>query len=199
MEANLQLSPEIDPDEADNSTYPHLEAVKRVLWYIKGSLDLGIHYVANNKPLLGYEGYSDSDWGSDVNTLRSTMGYLFKLAGGAISWSSCLQPQVEAVFLHSLLTELGLDTSLPLRLLGDNQGAIALTQNPVFHARTKHLRMLEHFVREHVRNGEILVTYIPTHDMVADIFTKPLPRVIFQRHCDTIGVRRISGQEQGGC
>ncbi|SCZ92859.1 BZ3500_MvSof-1268-A1-R1_C063g00304 [Microbotryum saponariae] len=150
----------------------HLEAVKRVLWYIKGSLDLGIHYVANKQTLAGIRGYSDSDWGSDVNTLRSTMGYLFKLAGGAISWSSCLQPQVVC--------------------------AIALTQNPVFHARTKHLRMLEHFVREHVRNGEILVTYIPTHDMVADIFTKPLPRVIFQRHCDTIGVRRISGQEQGG-
>ncbi|SGY60591.1 BQ5605_C007g04452 [Microbotryum silenes-dioicae] len=171
--------------------------------------------MANNEPLLGYEGYSDSDWGSDVNTSRSTMGYLFKLAGGAISWSSRLQPRVacssteaeylglshaakEAVFLRSLLTKLGLDTSLPLCLLGDNQGTIALTQNPVFHARTKHLRMLEHFVREHVRNGEISVTYIPTHDMVADIFTKPLPRAIFQRHCDAIGLRRISSQEQGG-
>ncbi|SGY49801.1 BQ5605_C001g00820 [Microbotryum silenes-dioicae] len=218
MKANLQLLPEIDPDEADNSTYSgaaHLEAVKRVLRYIKGLLDLGIHYVANNEPLLGYEGYSDLDWGSDVNTLRSTMGYLFKLAGGVISWSSRLQPQVacssteakylgllhaakEAVFLRSLLTELGLDTLSPLCLLGDNQGAIALTQNPVFHARTKHLCMLEHFVWEHVRNGEISVTYIPTHDMVADIFTKPLPRAIFQRHCDAIGLRQISGQEQGG-
>ncbi|SGY11633.1 BQ5605_C096g13092 [Microbotryum silenes-dioicae] len=194
----------------------HLEAAKRVLRYIKGSLDLGIHYTRTSAPLLGYEGYSDSDWGSDIQTSRSTMGYLFKLAGGAISWSSRLQPRVacssteaeylglshaakEAVFLRSLLTELGLDTSSPLRLLGDNQGAIALTQNPVFHARTKHLRMLEHFVREHVRNGEISVTYIPTHDMVADIFTKPLPRVVFQRHCDAIGLRRISGQEQGGC
>ncbi|SGY38360.1 BQ5605_C003g02007 [Microbotryum silenes-dioicae] len=193
----------------------HLEAAKRVLRYIKGSLDLGIHYTRTSAPLLGYEGYSDSDWGSDIQTSRSTMGYLFKLAGGAISWSSRLQPRVacssteaeylglshaakEAVFLRSLLTELGLDTSSPLRLLGDNQGAIALTQNPVFHARTKHLRMLEHFVREHVRNGEISVTYIPTHDMVADIFTKPLPRVVFQRHCDAIGLRRISGQEQGG-
>ncbi|SGZ07892.1 BQ5605_C030g10749 [Microbotryum silenes-dioicae] len=193
----------------------HLEAAKRVLRYIKGSLDLGIHYTRTSAPLLGYKGYSDSDWGSDMQTSRSTMGYLFKLAGGAISWSSRLQPRVacssteaeylglshaakEAVFLRSLLTELGLDTSSPLRLLGDNQGAIALTQNPVFHARTKHLRMLEHFVREHVRNGEISVTYIPTHDMVADIFTKPLPRVVFQRHCDAIGLRRISGQEQGG-
>ncbi|SCV73073.1 BQ2448_6998 [Microbotryum intermedium] len=123
------------------------------------------------------------------------MGYLFKLAGGAISWSSRLQPRVacssteaeflglshaakEAVFLRSLLTELGLDTF-----------------GPCSH---HHLRMLEHFVREHVRNGEITVTYIPTHDMVADIFTKPLPRVVFQRHCDAIGLRRISGQEQGG-
>ncbi|SGY12569.1 BQ5605_C011g06542 [Microbotryum silenes-dioicae] len=143
------------------------------------------------------------------------MGYLFKLAGGVILWSSRLQPQVacssteaeylgllhaakEAVFLCLLLTELGLDTLSPLRLLGDNQGAIALTQNPVFHARTKHLRMLEHFVWEHIQNGEISVTYIPTHDMVADIFTKPLPRAIFQRNCDAIGVWRISGQEQGG-
>ncbi|SGY11774.1 BQ5605_C011g06268 [Microbotryum silenes-dioicae] len=191
MEANLQLSPEPDTDSADNAIYRSMI----------GS--------------LMYAGYSDSDWGSDIQTSRSTMGYLFKLAGGAISWSSRLQPRVacssteaeylglshaakEAVFLRSLLTKLGLDTSSPLRLLGDNQGAIALTQNPVFHARTKHLRMLEHFVREHVRNGEISVTYIPTHDMVADIFTKPLPRVVFQRHCDAIGLRRISGQEQGG-
>ncbi|SDA00183.1 BZ3501_MvSof-1269-A2-R1_Chr2-2g04470 [Microbotryum saponariae] len=228
MEANLQLLPKIDPDEADNSTYcsmigslmyavvatqpnlahtvgylsrfvgkagaAHLEAVKRVLRYIKGSLDLGIHYVANNEPLLGYEGYSDSDWGSDVNTSRSMMGYLFKLS----EYLGLLHAAKEAVFLRSLLTELGLDTSSPLRLLGDNQGAIALTQNPVFHARTKHLCMLEHFVREHVWNGEISVSYIPTHDMVANIFTKPLPRATFQRHCDAIGLWQISGQEQGG-
>ncbi|SGY27406.1 BQ5605_C129g13358 [Microbotryum silenes-dioicae] len=127
----------------------HLEAAKRVLRYIKGSLDLGIHYTRTSAPLLGYEGYSDSDWGSDIQTSRSTMGYLFKLAACSSTEAEYLglsHAAKEAVFLRSLLTEL----------------AIALTQNPVFHARTKHLRMLEHFVREHVRNGEISVTYIPT-------------------------------------
>ncbi|SCZ91574.1 BZ3500_MvSof-1268-A1-R1_Chr1-2g01499 [Microbotryum saponariae] len=209
MEANLQLLPEIDPDEPDNSTYRSM--IGSLMYAVVATQPDLAHTVGYLFRFVGKVGAAHLE--AVKHVLRYIKGSLN--SGGAILWSFRLQPRVacssteaeylgllhaakEAVFLCSLLTELGLDTSSPRRLLGDNQGAIALTQNPVFHARTKHLRMLEHFVREHVRNGEISVTYIPTHDMVANIFTKPLPRVIFQRHCDAIGLRRISGQEQGG-
>lgn len=187
----------------------HWVAVKRVLRYIKATLDTGIRYGKTSAPLLGYSGYSDSDWAACINTSRSTMGYVFVLAGGPVSWSSRQQPRVttssteaeylglshsskESCFLKNFLGELGFDVSKPIRLYGDNQGAIALTKNPVFHERTKHLRLVEHFVRERVRDGDITVEYIPTTDMLADMFTKPLGRVLFERHCKALGIVQVS-------
>ncbi|SGY12313.1 BQ5605_C011g06462 [Microbotryum silenes-dioicae] len=76
----------------------------------------------------------------------------------------------------------------PIELKGDNQGAIALTKNPVFHDRTKHLRLTEHFVREWVREGDIVVNYLPTAEMLADMFTKVLPRPALEQHRAAIGM-----------
>ncbi|GAA6025248.1 hypothetical protein JCM10207_006239 [Rhodosporidiobolus poonsookiae] len=119
------------PDES------HWSAVVRVCQYIKGTLDYGLEYSPNDAPLTGFEAYSDSDWGACVNTARSTMGYAFVLASGAVSWSSKLQ-------------------SPPLRpraltLLGDNQGANALSRDPQFHDRTRHLRLTNIAERDKLR------------------------------------------------
>lgn len=73
---------------------PLVSAIQNVLRYIKGTLDVGIYYSNNNKELSGFSGYSDSDWGADVDTSRSTMGFIFLLIGGPISWSSKVQPRV---------------------------------------------------------------------------------------------------------
>ncbi|GAA6001769.1 Ty1/Copia family ribonuclease HI, partial [Rhodotorula paludigena] len=98
------------------------------------------------------------------------MGFAFVLAGGAVSWLSNLQLRVtassteaeylglfhaakEGMFLAQLLGELGIGSPFPARLFGDNQGASALSRNPQFHDRTRHLRLTEHFVRGMVQQG----------------------------------------------
>jgi len=70
----------------------------------------------------------------------------------------------------------------------DNQGAIALTKNPQYHARTKHIEIQYHFIRQHVESDTIELTYCPTHEMTADIFTKPLPRPQFTKHVLALGL-----------
>ena len=70
----------------------------------------------------------------------------------------------------------------------DNQGAIALTKNPRYHARTKHIDIQYHFLGEDIESGSIQLTYYPTHEMVADIFTKPLPRPLFEKHVLGLGL-----------
>ncbi|SCV72786.1 BQ2448_4323 [Microbotryum intermedium] len=194
----------------------HWAAVVKILRYIKGTLELGIVYKAKHDSLVGYVGYSDSDWGSCINTSRSTMGHVFKLADGPISWSSRIQSRVatssteaeyiglthasrECQFLRNLLEELGITIRGPIELKGDNQGAIALTKNPVFHDRTKHLRLTEHFVRERVREGDIVVDYLPTAEMLADMFTKALTRPALEKHRAAIGmgiIRRDSRSQK---
>ena len=72
----------------------------------------------------------------------------------------------------------------------DNQGAIALTRNPEYHARKKHIDIQYHFIRQHVESGTIQLTYCPTHEMTADIFTKPLPRLQFEKHFSGLGLAK---------
>ncbi|GAA5879069.1 hypothetical protein JCM8547_006022, partial [Rhodosporidiobolus lusitaniae] len=107
------------------------------------------------------------------------MGYMFVLAGGAVSWSCKLQPRVatlsteaeylglshtskEAVHLGQILAKLGQAFSGPVVLLGNNQGANALSCDPKFHNRTRHLRLTEHFVRKQVEQGSLCMDYIPS-------------------------------------
>ncbi|SCZ88451.1 BZ3500_MvSof-1268-A1-R1_Chr2-1g04419 [Microbotryum saponariae] len=178
-------------------------AVKHAFRYRAGTLSHGLRYSRGDPaPVIGY---SDCNWGACVLSSKSTMGYAFLYAGGAISWSSRLQSRVadstcdaeylalshagkEAIFLRQLFGELGLPSSAPTLVLGDNQGANALTKNPVFHARTRHIRLREHFVRDMVALGDIAVQYINTADMTADIFTKALARDLFARHRGRLGI-----------
>jgi len=101
------------------------------------------------------------------------------MGNGAISWKTKKQTSValssveaeymamcqaakEAVWLTGLLEDLGLDLRSPLIVYGDNQGALALTQNPVFHPRSKHIAIQYHFTRELVQTGQLVVKYTPT-------------------------------------
>ncbi|SGY91350.1 BQ5605_C038g11660 [Microbotryum silenes-dioicae] len=154
-------------------------AVKHAFHYLAGTLSYGLRYARGDPvPLLGY---SDCNWGA------------------AVSWSSRLQSRVadstcdteylalshagkEAIFLRQLFGELGLPSLQPVLIYGDNQGANTLTKNPVFHARTRHIRLRKHFVRDMVSLGNITVQYINTGEMTADIFTKALSCDLFARH-----------------
>jgi|SRR5579871_5521089 len=194
---------------AANPTDNHISAVKRILRYLKGTLNYELVFRGSVSPLVGY---TDADWAGDKDTRRSTSGYTFNIGSGAISWSSKRQPTValstceaeymaqtqaakEAIWLKGLLVELSdmhnneLNPSAVI-LYGDNQGAIALAKNPVFHGRTKHIDIQHHFVREKVDSGDICLEYIPTEQQIADGLTKPLPRDRFEAFRKALGVEQ---------
>ena len=172
----------------------HLTAVKRVFRYLKGTVKLHLQYETSEKDM---EGYSDADWAADAEDRRSTSGNVFIMSNGAISWASQKQPTValstaeaeyialclatqECVWLRQLNKDLRIDCSSPTTIHEDNQGTIAMSKNPVLHKRTKHIDIKFHFVREKIHDKTINLKYCPTHEMVADIFTKPLPRGQFE-------------------
>ncbi|KAJ0742843.1 putative RNA-directed DNA polymerase [Helianthus annuus] len=181
-------------------TENHWAAVKRILCYLKGTVNYGLLFRHNT----GYQlqafsdanwtstltAFSDSDWAGCPIDRRSTGGYAIYLGSNLISWSAKKQRTVsrssteseykaiadtvaELIWLKSLLRELGLDSKAPT-LWCDNLGATYLSANPVFHARTKHVEVDYHFVREQVTQGELDIKFISTDDQIADIFTKPL-------------------------
>ncbi|CAN1849719.1 Retrovirus-related Pol polyprotein from transposon TNT 1-94 [Linum perenne] len=170
-----------------NPKKPHLEAAKRILRYVKGTINHGILYKKGGNTELS--GYCDADYAGDLDTRRSTTGYVFSLGSGPISWCSKRQPTValstteaeynssamatqECVWLIQLLKDLGQQVNYSVSLLCDNQSALRLVDNPVFHARTKHVEVQYHFVREKVLQGYIDMKYINTEDQLADMFTK---------------------------
>jgi hypothetical protein len=173
-----------------NPTTQHQTAVKRVFRYLRGSVNLRLTFRGD---LTFLAGYTDADWAGDRNTRRSTSGYIFNVGSGAISWSSKRQPTValstceaeyigqthaakEAIWLKALIDQLNPENASPMATIiyGDNQGAIALAKNPQFHARTKHIDLQHHFIREKINEGKIELKYVPTAEQVADGLTKPL-------------------------
>jgi transposase InsO family protein len=185
----------------------HRKALKHLLRYLRGTIDQRITYVGTSnvadQPTL--EGYCDSDWGQHPDDRRSVTGYVFKLAGGAISWQSKKQKTValstveaeymatthackEAIWWRSYLTALGHDMSGPTVLRSDSQGSIALAKNPDHHARTKHIDVQYHFIRQHVASRTIDLQYIGTADMAADILTKALERVAHEKGRQLLGM-----------
>src|SRR5579862_9604022 len=178
----------------NNPSSIHMHAAKRVLRYLQGTSTLGITY---RPPPLKLQGYSDANWAGDMDTRRSTTGYIVMLNNGAIAWKSHRQPTValstmeseymaltdttkELKWIRSLLAELGYSNGKsddePTELFSDNQGAIALAKNPVSHSRAKHIDIRHHFVREAIQDRIIWVQYIPTAEMTADSLTKALGR-----------------------
>lgn len=136
--------------------------------------------------------FFDADWPSCPDDGRSTSGYCTYLGGNLVSWSSkkrgvvarfstkskyCALAHVttEIIWLQALLIELGHSSSTKVVIWCDNQSAAALASNLVFHQRTKHIETNNHFVRDKVLQGAIDIWFVPTHDQVADIFTKPVP------------------------
>ncbi|XP_019155792.1 PREDICTED: uncharacterized protein LOC109152546 [Ipomoea nil] len=184
-------------------TTEHWGLVKRVLRYIKGTLDYGLQLTPSSTS--GIHAFSDSDWAGCPIDRKSTSGFAVFLGTNLISWLSKKQRTVarssteaeykaladvsaEVTRVVSLLRELGLYSGGPATLWCDNLGATYLCANPVFHARTKHVEIDYHFVRDKVASGEFVVNYVSTTDQLADIFTKPLSTPRFTALRDKLNV-----------
>ncbi|XP_062179617.1 uncharacterized mitochondrial protein AtMg00810-like [Phragmites australis] len=171
---------------------PHLSALKRILRYIRGTLDLGLHIQRSAKDDLVV--YSDADWAGCPNTRKSTSGYAVFLGDNLVSWSSKRQNTVsrssaEATWLRQLLHELHSPPSKATMVYCDNVSAVYLLSNPVQHQRTKHVEIDLHFVREKVAVGAIRVLHVPMTSQYADIFTKGLPSPVFTEFGSNLNVR----------
>jgi len=170
----------------------HWKAVKHLMRYVKGTVDVKLTYGPSSSGEL-FTSFSDADFGGCKKSGKSTSGYLIKVGTGAVSWRSKLQPIValstteaeyiaaveagkEMIWMHNILSEFGYKPSLPSKLRVDNQSAMNVAKNPEHHGRMKHLDLRFHWLREKVEAGLISLSYIPTAEMPADILTKGLPR-----------------------
>lgn len=178
---------------AQNPNTSHYNAVKRIFRYLAGSTDLGVTYGTTDQGLIGY---TDADWCGCRDTRKSTGAYLFLLYGGPISWCSKRQQTValssteaeymaetqatkEAIWLRCFLTEIGVFHDDVVVIRADNNGAMDLARNPEFHARTKHIDIQYHFVREAIDRHLVDFEFVPTAEQAADGLTKALPAVKF--------------------
>jgi hypothetical protein len=179
----------------------HWYAAVGILNYLKTTSTLKLRLGGS----LNVSGYSDSDWAEDRDDRRSTSAYTYRIGDGAISWKSRKQATVslssteaeykalsdsckEGLWLRHLLTELHLCPSDPIPVHVDNEGAEALARNPKHHARTKHIHARYHFIRECIADNTISLLHVSTTDMLADMLTKPLARVLLEKHCLMFGI-----------
>ena len=171
----------------ENLGKEHWKAVKWILRYLRGSSDECLCFGASN-PIL--KGYTDSDMAGDLDNRKSTTGYLFTFSGGAISWQSKLQKCValstteaeyiatteagkEIIWLKQFLQELGLNR-MEYIVYCDSQSAIDLSKNSMYHARTKHIDVRYHWIREKVENELFHVKKKNTSENPTDILTKTI-------------------------
>ncbi|CAL9013560.1 unnamed protein product [Prunus brigantina] len=178
-------------------TEAHFDLVKRILRYIQGTIQYGIHFTTGPWHL---QAYSDADWAGDLNTRRSTTGFVIFLGNNPISWQSKKQGSVsrssteaeyralantaaDLAWIRQVLLDLKVCLPEPPTISCDNLSALALSSNPIYHSRIKHLDIDFHFVRERVQRNDLTVQYIPTEEQLADVFTKGLHSPVFLSHC----------------
>ncbi len=182
-------------------TVEHWEAALGIVRYLVGTADYGLTFGGSNETFVGY---CDADYAGDLDSRRSTTGYVFLMFGGAVSWSSRLQPMVavstvEAEYLSAgqavkealWLRKLGANLILNLghvQIYCDNQGAIQLLNHPIASQRSKHIDVIHHFARERVARKEINFVFCKTKDMKADILTKALAPSKFKKCRKMIGI-----------
>lgn len=179
----------------NDPTEDHLEGLKKVFRYVNGTIDYGSTYGGETN----FHGFSDAAFVDDKDTGRSTSGYIFKLCGSAITWSSRRQGFVttstteaeyvatteaakEAIWLSTLLVDLGHKPGATT-LYCDNQGAIALANISRSTGRTKHFTVRHHFIRECLAAGTIEIKYVSTHSQLADALTKPVALDLLKVFC----------------
>ncbi|KAK6160534.1 hypothetical protein DH2020_003915 [Rehmannia glutinosa] len=184
----------------------HMTAAKRILRYLKGFQEVGLWYPKEG----GFKliGYSDSNYAGCRVDRKSTSGTCQMLGNRLVSWfskkkNSIATSTVEAeyiaagscckqvLWMRQQLRDYDVEEK-EILILCDNTSAIAITQNPVFHSRTKHIDVRYHFIRDHIEEKDITLEYISTDKQLADIFTKPLCESRFEELKHDLGLIELS-------
>jgi len=189
----------------------HLQAAKRILRYLKGTIDYGIFYKKNgNKQLIAF---TDSDYAGDIEDRKNTSDYVFILSGGAVSWSSKKQPIVtlstteaefvaaaacacQAIWMRRILEKLNHEQEGCTTLMCDNSSTIKLSRNPIMHGRNKHIDVRFHFLRDLTRDKIIELVHCGSQDQVVDLLdllTKPIKLQTFVKLQEQLGVCMMPG------
>lgn len=199
---NLALSVSILSSTQHNYREEEWKAVKRVLRYIKYVSNQYIEYGTSDRIYAS----SDASYAMEPEA-RSRGGWFMHIYGGPVSWhckkqtvtaQSSMEAEVitlnsaakEAVWLVRLLLDMQTDVpTFTLKIKEDNQASINWTKNPVFHSKSKHILVKYHYIRELWDANKISLDWTPTAEMEADMHTKPLSRVLLERHCRGAGLK----------
>ncbi|KAE8995982.1 hypothetical protein PR002_g19461 [Phytophthora rubi] len=174
----------------ENPGQQHWNAAVRVLRYLKSTRQHGIIYQGGTHSVT-LKAYSDADWGTNLDDRRSVSGVMVMIGNAPVVFKSKFQRTValssaeaeymalslcvqEVLWTRAMLTDMGTLQRNATTIWEDNQGAIALAQNAGYHARTKHVDIRHHFIRENVKRGTVKVEYVDTKNQLADILTKAL-------------------------
>lgn len=185
-------------------TEEHWVHLKRVLRYIRGTLDLGLEFRGSNEaPVM--EAFCDADWANDPIDRRSLTGYVFRVHGCTVGWLTRKQSTVSlssteaelvalsvtvchGIWMKRLLQDLGKELEGPVTYYEDNQSTIRIAEDERDAGRMKHVDVKHRFVRELIQQGQVALRYKSTNDQLADVMTKGLPAGVFQKHRASLGL-----------
>ncbi|PON83175.1 hypothetical protein TorRG33x02_210090 [Trema orientale] len=190
----------------DSPCEAHLEAVYRILKYLKGTAGRGLFFKKNSKRSI--EAFTDADWAGDIDDRKSTSGYCTFVWGNLVTWRSKKQSVVsrssaeaefravaqgicELLWLKMMLEELKVTKEESMKLFCDNKAAINIFHNPVHHDRTKHVEVDRYFIKEKIEKGIICMSYVTSSEQAANLLTKSLSRPIFKKLIDKLGMMYV--------
>ena len=194
-------------------TVKHWAALEQIFCYLKKAPGLAILYSGQGHTCI--ECFSDVDWAGFKFDRRSTTGYCVFIGGNLVAWKSKKQSVVcrssaeseyramaqatcEIIWIHQLLCEVGMKCTMPAKLWCDNQPALHITANPVYHERTKHIEVDCHFIREKIEENLVSTGYVKTGEQLGDIFTKALNGARVEYFCNKLGMINIYAPALGG-
>lgn len=186
-----------------NPKEAHLMTNKIIFRYLKGTVDYKLWYPYGG--IFYLKAYTYSNWARNIDDRKSTIGGALFLGGRLVSWSSknqsCTSQSTaeaeyvvaymnctQAMWMRHILEGLKIEISEPIKILCDNTSVINISKNHVLHARTKHIELKYHFLREKVQSKDVILEHVSTKEQLAYIFTKPLPKTTFEYLRSQLGV-----------